>query len=243
MLVDMGSSADILYLGAYDRLGLLRNLLKPACTPLTGFTWHSIYPVGIVDLDFTLGEAPRTLTIRASFTIVDIFDPSYNGLTGRPILIGLRAIVSPLHLKIKFPTTGRVGEVSGHEKRARVCYKLFVPRGSSLKEPTKQKRHKRNPPWIMKKTHTLAAQDNSPQERKSLKKGSPYEELEVVSLSEQQPEKTLKIGTQLNPDHRNLLIKLLQRYEDVFAWAPRTCLGWMPTSLCTDCTWIQPICL
>ncbi|GAA0167779.1 hypothetical protein LIER_22638 [Lithospermum erythrorhizon] len=124
MLVDTGSSADILYLAAYDRLGLPRNLLKPACTPLTGFTGHSIYPVGIAGLDFTVGEAPRTSTIRASFTMVDISDPSYNGLIGRPILTALRAIVSPLHLKMKFSTTGGVGEVSEDQKRAGVCYQM-----------------------------------------------------------------------------------------------------------------------
>ncbi|GAA0163054.1 hypothetical protein LIER_19019 [Lithospermum erythrorhizon] len=113
MLADMGSLADIVYLAAYDRLGLPRNLLKPACTPLTGFTGHSIYSVGIAELDFTMGEAPRTSTIKAYFTVEDISDPSYNGLIDRPILIALRAIVSPLHLKMKFPTTRGVGEVSG----------------------------------------------------------------------------------------------------------------------------------
>ncbi|GAA0152667.1 hypothetical protein LIER_11088 [Lithospermum erythrorhizon] len=91
MLVDMGSSADILYLAAYDRLGLPRNLLKPSCTHLTGYIGHSIYPVGIAELDFT---------------VVDISNPSYNCLNGHPILTALRAIVSPLYLKMKFPTTG-----------------------------------------------------------------------------------------------------------------------------------------
>ncbi|GAA0141329.1 hypothetical protein LIER_02496 [Lithospermum erythrorhizon] len=119
MLVDTGSSADILYLAAYDRLGLPSNLLKPSCTPLTCFTRHSIYPVGIAELDFTVGEAPRTSTIRVSFTVVDISDHSYNGLIGHPILTALRAIVSYLHLKIKFPTTGGVGEVSGTRKELR----------------------------------------------------------------------------------------------------------------------------
>ncbi|GAA0141283.1 hypothetical protein LIER_02460 [Lithospermum erythrorhizon] len=38
ILVDMGSLADILYLQAYDRLGLPRKDLKPVSTPLTGFT-------------------------------------------------------------------------------------------------------------------------------------------------------------------------------------------------------------
>ncbi|GAA0159260.1 hypothetical protein LIER_16081 [Lithospermum erythrorhizon] len=223
MLVDAGSSADILYLGAYDRLGLPRNLLKPACTLLTGFT--SIYPVGIADFDFTVGEAPRTVTIRASFTLVDISYPSYNGLIGSLILTALRAIVSPLHLKMKFPTTRGLGKASGDQKRARVCYQMSVPRDNSLKEPPKQKRHKRNSRGVMKMTHPLVEKDNSPQERESIKKGSPDEELKVVSFSEQQPEKTFKIGTQLSPDHRNLLIKLLQCYKELFAGPPSTCLG------------------
>ncbi|GAA0158443.1 hypothetical protein LIER_38654 [Lithospermum erythrorhizon] len=120
-----------------DRLGLPRNLLKPACTPLIGYTGYSIYPVGITELDFIVGEAPRTSTIRASFIVVDISDPSYNRLIGRAILTALRAIVSPLHLKMKFPTIGGVGEVSGDQKRSRVYYQLSIPRGTSLRDPPK----------------------------------------------------------------------------------------------------------
>ncbi|GAA0174026.1 hypothetical protein LIER_27501 [Lithospermum erythrorhizon] len=146
MLVDTGSSTDILYLATYDRLGLPHNLLKPACTPLTGFTGRSIYLVGIVELDFTVGEAPRTSMIRASFTVVEISYPSYNGLIGRPILMELRAIVSPLYLKMKFPTTRGVGEVLEYQKRARVCYQMSIPKGTSLKDPPRQKRHREGPP-------------------------------------------------------------------------------------------------
>ncbi|GAA0149315.1 hypothetical protein LIER_43043 [Lithospermum erythrorhizon] len=53
MLVDTGSSADILYLQAYDRLGLPRKHLKLVSTPITGFTVHSLYPTRIVKLDLT----------------------------------------------------------------------------------------------------------------------------------------------------------------------------------------------
>ncbi|GAA0145316.1 hypothetical protein LIER_05537 [Lithospermum erythrorhizon] len=135
MQVDTGSSADILYLQAYDRLGLPWKHLKAMSTTLTGSTGHSVYPTGIAKLDLTVGEAPRSVTIRASFTVVDISDPSYNGLVERPLLNALRAIVSPLHLKMKFPTSGGMGEVTGDRKKARVCYQLSIPRGMSLKEP------------------------------------------------------------------------------------------------------------
>ncbi|GAA0185833.1 hypothetical protein LIER_33121 [Lithospermum erythrorhizon] len=96
---------------------------------------------------------------------------------------------------MKFPTTGGVGEESGDQKSARVYYQLSVPRGSSLKEPPHQKRHRKNSPGVMKTTHHLVNPDNTPREKENVKKGSPHEELEVVSLSEQQLEKTFRIGT------------------------------------------------
>ncbi|GAA0170451.1 hypothetical protein LIER_24702 [Lithospermum erythrorhizon] len=152
MMVDTGSFADILYLGAYDKLGLPRKLLKLACTSLTRFTGQSSYPVGIAELDFTVGEAPRTVTVGASFTMVEISDHPYNGLIGRPLINALRAVISYLHLKMKFPTSEGIGEILGDRKRTRVCYQLSVPRGMSLKEPPKQKRPRENRSSVMKMT-------------------------------------------------------------------------------------------
>ncbi|GAA0183626.1 hypothetical protein LIER_31004 [Lithospermum erythrorhizon] len=63
MLVDTKSSADILYLRAYDKLGLARKHLKPVATPLTGFTGHSIHPMGISDFDVTVGKGSQMVTV------------------------------------------------------------------------------------------------------------------------------------------------------------------------------------
>ncbi|GAA0149221.1 hypothetical protein LIER_36888 [Lithospermum erythrorhizon] len=97
MLVDIGTSADILYLRTFDKLQLLRR------------------------------AGTKVSTIRAQFTVVYIVDASYNGLIGRPILTALRGIVSPVHLKMKFLTPGGIGEVCGDQKRARICYQTSVP--------------------------------------------------------------------------------------------------------------------
>ncbi|GAA0161520.1 hypothetical protein LIER_17817 [Lithospermum erythrorhizon] len=144
-----------------------------------------------------LRDSPRRNTkprSRSPPRITGQIDTTSGGLAGEeiPPIPGstLRAIVSPLHLKMNFSTTGEVGEASGDQKRARICYRLSVPRGISLKEPPKQKRHKRNSMGVMKTTCPMADEDNSPQEKESVKKGSPHEELELVSFSEQQPEKT-----------------------------------------------------
>ncbi|GAA0143990.1 hypothetical protein LIER_04550 [Lithospermum erythrorhizon] len=42
ILVDTGSSVDILYLNTYDKLLLPRNHIRPIMTRLTGFTGHMV---------------------------------------------------------------------------------------------------------------------------------------------------------------------------------------------------------
>ncbi|GAA0145619.1 hypothetical protein LIER_36153 [Lithospermum erythrorhizon] len=94
MLVDTRSSADILYLSTFDKLCLPKSMRQPVRTPLTGFTSHSFYPLGVTILMVKMGTWLTSTTIRAQFTMVDIPDSSYNGLIGRPILTTTEAIVS-----------------------------------------------------------------------------------------------------------------------------------------------------
>ncbi|GAA0171139.1 hypothetical protein LIER_25244 [Lithospermum erythrorhizon] len=140
MLVDTESSTDIQYLRAYDKVTLVRKHLKQAAMPLTGFMGHSIHPIRVAELDVTVGKGSRMVTVQASFTVVDIADPSYNGLIGRPLLTALRAIVSPLHLKIKFPTPRRIGEMTGDQNRRRECYQLSIPKELSKKGSPKDEK-------------------------------------------------------------------------------------------------------
>ncbi|GAA0157565.1 hypothetical protein LIER_14806 [Lithospermum erythrorhizon] len=65
MPVHTGSSTDILYLSTYDKLHLPRSHIQPIATPLTGFTGHVVYPLGIAMLDFTVWTGNRTTTIKA----------------------------------------------------------------------------------------------------------------------------------------------------------------------------------
>ncbi|GAA0174454.1 hypothetical protein LIER_27842 [Lithospermum erythrorhizon] len=166
MLVDTGSLVDILYVSTFDKLHLPRSLIQPLHTPLMEFTGHSINAMEVVVMDFTVGADTKVTTIRAQFTVVDIEDHSCNGLIGWPILTALRAIVSPVHLKMKFPTPGGIGEVCGDQKKERRCYQTSVPllnKGPSVHE---RKRGREN----HMKINTVKGEDkedNSPKERKS----------------------------------------------------------------------------
>ncbi|GAA0157623.1 hypothetical protein LIER_14852 [Lithospermum erythrorhizon] len=70
----------------------------------------------------------RSLRVSSrSGIMVDIPDSSYNVLIGRPILTAIKAIVSPVHIKHKFPTAGGIGEMSGDQKCVCVCYQASIP--------------------------------------------------------------------------------------------------------------------
>ncbi|GAA0170163.1 hypothetical protein LIER_40904 [Lithospermum erythrorhizon] len=174
MLVDIRSSAYILYLSTYDKLGLPRNILQPMHTPLTGFTGHSVYPKGMTTLDFAVGSGNKKSIIRAQFTVVDIPDSPYNGLIGRPILNALRAVISPVHLKMKFPTTGGIGEICGNQKKARICYLTSVPPLGKNPERSKKSGRENYPEVMSTRGEIQKDDDNSPKERENLKRPVPH---------------------------------------------------------------------
>ena len=59
ILVDNGSSVDILYFQAYERMGLKVSDLKLSPSLVYGFTGDSVVPLGVISLPMTLGEYPR----------------------------------------------------------------------------------------------------------------------------------------------------------------------------------------
>ena len=59
VLVDNGSSADILYYLAFQQMRLGRDLLHPACSPLIEFGGMKVQPVGTITLPVVVGSYPQ----------------------------------------------------------------------------------------------------------------------------------------------------------------------------------------
>ncbi|GAV90174.1 hypothetical protein CFOL_v3_33583, partial [Cephalotus follicularis] len=83
ILIDSGSSADILYKHAFDQLKISVDQLKPVKTPLVGFAGEMVNPLGAIDLSVVAGMAPRQTQVQMTFFVVDRPSP-YNAIIGRP---------------------------------------------------------------------------------------------------------------------------------------------------------------
>ena len=112
VLIDNGSSADIIFASAFANMGIGREKLEPVSAHLIGFSGEKVLPLGSTQLVLTLGNPPCQATTAVKFLIVDA-PLAYKNLLGRPSLNALRAISSAYHMVIKFPAENGVGVVRG----------------------------------------------------------------------------------------------------------------------------------
>ncbi|XP_065637273.1 uncharacterized protein LOC136070779 [Quercus suber] len=110
VLIDNGSSADILYYPAFQQMGIDRGRLIPTSAPLVDFGGTRVFPIGSITLSVTVGNYPQELTRNVMFLVVNC-SSAYNGILGRPTLNSWKAATSTYHLMIKFPTDYGIGEL------------------------------------------------------------------------------------------------------------------------------------
>ena len=58
VLVDNGSSADIIFASAFDKIGIGKEKLELVSTHLRGFSGEKVLPLGSIQLVLTLGDPP-----------------------------------------------------------------------------------------------------------------------------------------------------------------------------------------
>ncbi|XP_072088348.1 uncharacterized protein [Arachis hypogaea] len=84
-LVDQGSSFDILFKPALDKLGLEEKELKSYSDTLFGLRDTPIRPLGFIFLYTTFGKGLKSKTLNIDYIVVDVVS-AYNALIGRTTL-------------------------------------------------------------------------------------------------------------------------------------------------------------
>jgi len=122
VLVDQGSSADVMFWSTFNKLRLSPDLLRPYTGCLYGFADNQVEVRGYLELrtTFTDGAVCRTEGIR--YLVVNA-NSAYNILLGRPTLNRLIAVASTRHMKMKLPDlSGKVIVIKSDQEEARKCY-------------------------------------------------------------------------------------------------------------------------
>ena len=121
VLINNGSSVDILYYPALQQMGISRERLVLMNAPLVGFGGTRVLPLGAVTLSVMVGDYPQQITKNITFLVVD-YSSAYSAILGRPALNSWKVVTSTYHLMIKFPTDYGVGELHGSQMGTRECY-------------------------------------------------------------------------------------------------------------------------
>ncbi|VFQ79186.1 unnamed protein product [Cuscuta campestris] len=195
VLVDTGSSVNVLYLDAFKKLKLCRTRLEPLKTPLSGFTKDYVEAEGSILLTCELGTGDHVVQKQMGFVVVNI-KCVHNAILGRPGINKVRGVISMAHLYMKFYTPGGIGQVRGDQKKARHCYLEAVKKMTKAFERV-----------------TLVSQE---EERSKLEPG---DETEQIVLREAFPERMVWISRDLPGGLRDEIISVLQEYADIFAWS------------------------
>ena len=197
VLVDNGSSADILYLLAFQQMRLGRDRLRPVNSPLVGFGGMKVQPVGTIILPVVVGAYPQQITKDVNFLMVDC-SFSYNAIIERPTLNSWKAVTSTYHLSVKFPTDYGVGQVQGDQLAVRECYLAMLATDEQI-------------------------QDMNIEEKRVVVE--PIEVLEDISLDERNPKRCTRVGADLEGRIKEDLVQFLRKNIDMFAWSHEDMAG------------------
>ena len=122
VLVDQGSSADVMFWTTFNKLQLSPDQLRPYTGCLYGFAGDQVEVRGHLELRTTFTDGVASRIENIGYLVVNA-PSAYNILLGRPMLNILRAVASTRHMKMKLPELGgKVITIKLDQKEAKRCY-------------------------------------------------------------------------------------------------------------------------
>ena len=132
ILIDPGSSAEIMYKPLFRGLGLRIKDLSRAKGPLCGFSGETVVPSGKITINVKAG----TVSSPTEFFVLNAYS-SYNAILGRPWLHQMGAVPSTLNQRLRFLTPQGVMEIMGDQLAAKQCLVAAVKQKAQLPQEPK----------------------------------------------------------------------------------------------------------
>ena len=236
VVVDQGSSADVLYWSTFLKLNIPVSAVQPYAEPLLGFAGQRVHARGFVDLltTFEAGQAYRTLVVR--YILIDA-DTSYNVLIGIRTLNQLEAIVYTLHMGMKFSTPdGTIITDKALSKEARQCYvkSLKVTPYSLKTVAERETQTKKLEPSSAECNNVAGEGEQQPRSDVSMDREEvdldPRAKFEEGRPTFDEPMTTVQLGTDsCQVNHlglraprlvRDKLVRVIVKNSNLFAWSP-----------------------
>ncbi|CAL1358974.1 unnamed protein product [Linum trigynum] len=193
MLVDTGSSMDVLFKDTVVRMQLSPELIRPSESVLVGFSGAPAKVIGRVRLPVTLGDGEQRMTRAIDFGIVDCPSP-YNAILGRPLLALFNGVASTCHQMLKFIAPQGVG----------------VARGRGAPRYAKETGRKR------KGNESVNLVDISAEEAP---RAEAADKECMVALDLERPERQVRISAEAPDEVKERIIALLREFAELFAWS------------------------
>ena len=122
MLVDQGSSADVMFWLTFNKLQLSPDHLSPYVGCLYGFAGDQVEVRGYIDLRTTFTDGVTSRTEKIRYLVVNA-PSAYNVQLGRSKLNRIGVVPSTRHMKVKLPSMeGMVITIHSDQKEAKKCY-------------------------------------------------------------------------------------------------------------------------
>ncbi|XP_014490820.1 uncharacterized protein LOC106753514 [Vigna radiata var. radiata] len=225
VLVDQGSSVNILYWKTFQQMDISEDLIVPFGEQLVGFAGERVDTQGYLDLRIRLGTNRSSEEKKVRFLLVEA-NTSYNALLGRPCLNLFGAIVSTPHLTLKYPTSHKtICTVRADQKTIRECY------AAGLKMFPREVRRRTG-------RSEVAMTDLDPRTNTDDRLEPIGETLPVIIGPD--PTQTTLIAQGMDPEIERRLKATLWHNRDLFAWTATDLPGIHPSvmshrlSLCKE---------
>jgi hypothetical protein len=220
VLVDNGSSADILIWQCFFAMGFKREDLQKVEHPLYGFGNKRIEVLGKIDVNVTFGQDATMRAEVISFDVVDFSYP-YNAIFDRHTINKFAAVIHQGYLLMKIPTAAGVISVYGSQEEAQRAERNTSVHNRQV-HVIDEDESGEAVPEVEQKAEAQMRQSIKEAEAERMKA---VDDTRTIALCADVPSRTVMIGTEVSKEEENKLLQFLRHNQDVFAWSKSDLTG------------------